>query len=213
MRRTRIGRGDLVLRSCARPPLISVAVTTYPRCARRGQPPERRPGLGVLQPLMVSGRRARGWQAIARQHVARPVWPAATHSGTLTARRLVITFVPTTGRKLEDDPKSTARPNNSTKAITPERRALHRLTIRSQPLHLQANQLQPLLVPGGHRRRPSATGPGVTGSLPLEWLHAEHRAHRPVWPVPASLWPRWRRRRPASILRARSPAGTSRARR
>jgi hypothetical protein len=33
------------------------------------------------------------------------------------------------------------------KAITPERRALHRLTIRSQPLHRQAKQLLPLLLP------------------------------------------------------------------
>src|SRR3984957_7646211 len=32
--------------------------------------------------------------------VAHPVWPVATHKGKLTARRLVITFVPTTGRKL-----------------------------------------------------------------------------------------------------------------
>jgi hypothetical protein len=28
--------------------------------------------------------------------VARPVWPVATHKGELTARHLVITFVPTT---------------------------------------------------------------------------------------------------------------------
>ena len=33
--------------------------------------------------------------------VARPVWPVATRNSNLTARRLVITFVPTTGRKLE----------------------------------------------------------------------------------------------------------------
>jgi hypothetical protein len=32
------------------------------------------------------------------EHVARPVWPVATHKGKLTARRLVITFVPTTSR-------------------------------------------------------------------------------------------------------------------
>jgi hypothetical protein len=30
------------------------------------------------------------------EHVAGPVWPAATHKGKPTARRLVITFVPTT---------------------------------------------------------------------------------------------------------------------
>jgi hypothetical protein len=29
--------------------------------------------------------------------IARPVWPVATHKGELTARRLVITFVPTDG--------------------------------------------------------------------------------------------------------------------
>jgi hypothetical protein len=52
----------------------------------RGEP-ERRP------------RRPR-WRAIARQHVARHVWPVATHQGELTARRLVITFVPTASRKL-----------------------------------------------------------------------------------------------------------------
>jgi hypothetical protein len=33
------------------------------------------------------------------------------------------------------------------------------------------------------------------------------------WPAPAWPWPRWRRRRPASIPRARSLFGTSRARR
>jgi hypothetical protein len=43
----------------------------------------------------------RAHRAISRQHVARPVWPMATHQGKLTARRLVITFVATTGRKLE----------------------------------------------------------------------------------------------------------------
>jgi hypothetical protein len=32
--------------------------------------------------------------------VARSVWPTATHKGKLTGRRLVITFVPTTGWKL-----------------------------------------------------------------------------------------------------------------
>jgi hypothetical protein len=32
--------------------------------------------------------------------IARPALPMATHRGKLTARRLVITFVPTTGRKL-----------------------------------------------------------------------------------------------------------------
>src|SRR5271155_1680699 len=32
-----------------------------------------------------------------RQHVARPVWPVATRISKLTARRLVIAFVPTTG--------------------------------------------------------------------------------------------------------------------
>ena len=31
--------------------------------------------------------------------------PIATHQGKLTARRLVITFVPTTGRKLEESPQ------------------------------------------------------------------------------------------------------------
>jgi hypothetical protein len=30
-------------------------------CARRGQPPQRRPELGVVRRLRVSGRRARGW--------------------------------------------------------------------------------------------------------------------------------------------------------
>jgi hypothetical protein len=30
-----------------------------------------------------------------RSDVARPAWPVATHKGKLTARRLVITFVPT----------------------------------------------------------------------------------------------------------------------
>jgi hypothetical protein len=86
--------------SCAHPPLVSVAVKTYTRY-ERGGPLERRLGLGVLRRLRFSGRRARGWWAIARQHVARPVWPMATHKGQLTARRLVITFVPTTGRTLE----------------------------------------------------------------------------------------------------------------
>src|ERR1700730_8855787 len=37
----------------------------------------------------------------ARQHVARRVWPVAAHQGELTAKCLVITFVPTTSRKLE----------------------------------------------------------------------------------------------------------------
>jgi hypothetical protein len=32
--------------------------------------------------------------------VARPVWPVATHTGQLTARRLVVTFVPTAFRAL-----------------------------------------------------------------------------------------------------------------
>jgi hypothetical protein len=30
------------------------------------------------------------------RYIAHPVWPVATHQGELTARRLVITFVPTT---------------------------------------------------------------------------------------------------------------------
>src|ERR1700739_99096 len=34
--------------------------------------------------------------------VAHPVWPVATQRGKLTARRLVITFVPTAGRELEE---------------------------------------------------------------------------------------------------------------
>jgi len=41
-----------------------------------------------------------GWCAVSRQHVARPVWPVATRTSKLTARRLVITFVPTPSRKL-----------------------------------------------------------------------------------------------------------------
>jgi hypothetical protein len=40
-------------------------------------------------------RRAQGWRAISRQHVARPARPVATRKSKLTARRLVITFVPT----------------------------------------------------------------------------------------------------------------------
>src|SRR6201999_4624241 len=38
----------------------------------------------------------RAFFSISRRHVAHLVWPAATHSDELTARRLVITFVPTT---------------------------------------------------------------------------------------------------------------------
>ena len=76
--------------------------------ARRARPRQRRPGLGVLRRLGFSGRRARGWRAITRQHVARPVWPMATHKDKLTARRLVITFVPTTGWKLEDSRRAGA---------------------------------------------------------------------------------------------------------
>ena len=34
--------------------------------------------------------------------VAHLVWPVATHKGELTGRRLVITFVPTTSRKLQE---------------------------------------------------------------------------------------------------------------
>src|SRR5271166_1809372 len=55
----RIGRGGLVLRSCAHPPLVSVAVKTYPRDERdEASLPERQPELGVLRRLRVSGRRA-----------------------------------------------------------------------------------------------------------------------------------------------------------
>jgi hypothetical protein len=43
--------------------------------------------------------------AISRQHVARPAWPAATHKGKLTARRLVITFVPTHRAKIRTVPE------------------------------------------------------------------------------------------------------------
>ena len=39
-------------------------------------------------------------QLKGRSDVPCPAWPVATHQGELTARRLVITFVPTTGRKL-----------------------------------------------------------------------------------------------------------------
>jgi hypothetical protein len=46
-------------------------------------------------------------------------------------------------------------------AITPKRRALHRLTIPSQPLHSRANQLLPLLLPGGHRLLPGHTSVGT----------------------------------------------------
>jgi hypothetical protein len=53
-------------------------------------------------------RRAQGWRAISRQHVARPAWPVATPKSKLTARRLVITFVPTTGWKLEDSRRAGA---------------------------------------------------------------------------------------------------------
>ena len=34
--------------------------------------------------------------------VARPLWPMTTHNSELTAGRLVIAFVPTAGRKLEE---------------------------------------------------------------------------------------------------------------
>jgi len=66
------------------------------------------------------------------------------------------------------------------KAITPERRALHRLTIRSQPLHRRANRLLRLLLPGGHRRRTSATAPRLAGSSRVDWRHTEHCAHGPT---------------------------------
>jgi hypothetical protein len=41
-------------------------------------------------------------------NAARPVWPMATNKGELTGRRLVITFVPTTGWKLEDSRRAGA---------------------------------------------------------------------------------------------------------
>jgi Adenylate and Guanylate cyclase catalytic domain len=43
-----------------------------------------------------------------RSDVPCPVWPVTTDQGKLTARRLVITFVPTTGRKLEDSRRADA---------------------------------------------------------------------------------------------------------
>jgi hypothetical protein len=43
-----------------------------------------------------------------KSDVACPVWPVATQQDKLTARRLVITFVPTTGWKLEDSRRAGA---------------------------------------------------------------------------------------------------------
>ena len=77
--------------------IFSVMSYGSTRCAR-GEEPQN----GSSSTPESSGRRAREWRANSRQHVARPVWPVATHRGVLTARRLVITFVPTTGGKLEE---------------------------------------------------------------------------------------------------------------
>jgi hypothetical protein len=86
----------------AHPPFVSVAVTTYPRYERDeaslqndGQSWEFFDAYGVRVDALEDG------EQIPRVHVARPVWLVATHRGVLTARGLVITFVPTTGRKLE----------------------------------------------------------------------------------------------------------------
>jgi len=56
-------------------------------------------------------------EAVSRQHVARPVWPVTTHQGELTARRLVITFVPTTGRKLGGLPSGGCGDSNTERKL------------------------------------------------------------------------------------------------
>src|SRR5882757_6752846 len=83
------------MRACLAP-LVSVAVKTYPRCARRGQLPERRPELGVN----AQGFRVDALTDGEKLHV-RCCTSLVAHDNSqqrtrseLTARRLVITFVP-----------------------------------------------------------------------------------------------------------------------
>jgi hypothetical protein len=68
-----------------------------PRCFRCAMTPAMTPHITRATTTVASSTGAlRGWCVISRQHVARRVWPVTSHQGELTARRLVITFVPTT---------------------------------------------------------------------------------------------------------------------
>jgi hypothetical protein len=65
-------------------------------------------------------------------------------------------------------------------------------------------------------RRAAREHGGPLPSIDVADALLDERREQTEWinePAPAWLWPRWRRRRPASILRARSPSGTSPARR
>ena len=105
------------------------------------------------------------------------------------------------------------------KAITPERRALHRLTIRSQPHHGRANQLLPLLLRGGHRlySHPSpadatawAAHRAVRYPRPGRAVRSATTAHRgctsPLQaPADPRRWARRYRRRPMPPARRATP--------
>ena len=61
-----------------------------------------------------------------RSDVPCPVWPVATHQGELTARRLVITFVPTHPAHPATGVVRHAREPHGEEPVLPERRAAPR---------------------------------------------------------------------------------------
>jgi hypothetical protein len=94
-------------------PCARAAFNQFPACAREVAPGAG-PWLGSPPPVPPPRE--------DMSHVARRAWSVATHQGELTARRLVITFVPTTGRRYV--PTAACSPGRGRGALTQQPSAI-----------------------------------------------------------------------------------------